>query len=325
MTTIIATAPAGYVDADEGPATSFPSVPLWTENYCNMAYDAERQVGLWLHLSRQNYDPTLWREIAIVYLPSGQRVVTKNYGRSESPRGPGAATLHFEYIEPWNLWTTTLDGAGIRTTEQAMQDRAVPDGLHEQMRLRLDWQALTPIWDMGAQMREQSWGHTHYEQLCRVRGQIDLGATSVQFDGTGIRDHTRGPRDYGEAQHHIWAHGVFPSGRCFIVIDVVGVHNRICRAVLFEDGKFTEVEPGEQPMLSAREQGSQPYELSLGGTRISGEVLHNTPLGLVDTNDVLLGFDAAHATHCLFEGMSRFTWDGETGYGLTERLLKLKP
>jgi hypothetical protein len=290
-----------------------------------MAYDPTRQLGFWSHLSRQQFDRSIWREISVLYLPSGDRLLSKAYGRSDAQLGASAALLSFECAQPWNRWTMKFDGAASRSPVEALFGAAHPDGLHEPLSYELDWRGLAPIWEMGKQMQEQSWGHTHYEQLCQVRGTIDLAGETLQFDGTGIRDHTRGPRDYQEAVRHIWAHGVFPSGRAFIVIDVIAHGSRISRAVLWDGNEMTEVPVVSPQMLTNVRSGfdAPPFTIQIGDERIDATVLHNCPYGLVSANDVILGFDPASATHCLYEGMTEFTWNGEVGYGLTERLLKL--
>ena len=97
--------PQGLEPEREFPAQSYPdNIPLWTENYCFVAYDPISQVGLWTHLGRAPFDSTLWRELSIVYLPSGERLVNKGYGRSETPRGPGGATMTFECVDPFRQW-----------------------------------------------------------------------------------------------------------------------------------------------------------------------------------------------------------------------------
>ena len=112
---------AAMNDDSEFPARQWPEVPLWTENYCYVCYDPVAEIGVWTHLGRAPFDPTLWRELSMVFLPTGERLVNKGYGRSETDRGPGGATLSFECIEPWQQWRSRPrrrrhphDGQGAR-------------------------------------------------------------------------------------------------------------------------------------------------------------------------------------------------------------------
>jgi len=66
--------------------------PLWTENYCFVAYDRPARSGCgpsW----RAPFDPTLC--VIVDRLPaSGERLVNKGYGRNETPRGPAVPPWH---------------------------------------------------------------------------------------------------------------------------------------------------------------------------------------------------------------------------------------
>src|SRR2546423_3983391 len=86
----------------EFPAREWPDVPLWTENYCYVCYDPNSEIGVWTHLGRAPFDPTLWRELSMIFLPSGGRVGHKGYGRSATDPGPRSAPPSFEGVEPRN-------------------------------------------------------------------------------------------------------------------------------------------------------------------------------------------------------------------------------
>lgn len=322
MTLTTQAPPPGFAEASELPARTFEDEAGWTENYCYVAYDPASEIGIWSHLGRATFEPTLWRELSILYLPTGERLMTKGYGRAETERGPGGASLSYTCEEPWNRWTTRLDGAAVRATEAQLDGAVMGDAVHEPVAYELDWRAAGPVLELGEAMQGQSWGNVHYEQLCGVRGTVRHSGTEVAFDGVGIRDHTRGPRDFGAVLRHVWANAVFPSGRGFILIDVEVEGHRLSRAVLLEDGVLRAAEVRGAPFLTSHADGSASYEMQLGDARITAEILHNMPYGFAGCNDVVLGYDPAVVTHSLFEGFTRFTWDGETGHGLTERTLR---
>ena len=76
-------------------------------------------------------------------------------------------------------------------------------------------------------------------------------------------------------------------------------------------------------VLTSRADGGDPYELDFGEPRIGTEILHLLPNGFEGPNDICLGYDPTVTTAANFEGFSRFEWDGEVGYGLTERSVRL--
>lgn len=316
------TGPSGLSAEAEFPLRAFSNTPLWTENYCFVAYDPTSQIGIWTHLGRAPFDSTLWRELTFVYLPTGERLVNKSYGRGEHPRGPGGATLSHECVVPWNQWRTRRDGGSIRTTVAELDAGTTADRAHERVAFDLTWDARSPAWNWGDVEDEHGWGKLHYEQLCRVRGSVTVRGEQVPFEGNGLRDHTSGPRDFTVFTSHIWAWANFPSGRGFILLHLLVGGQHLSRAVTFEDGKLVDQVMANPPLLTERTQNMDPYTLELGAHRIQAELLHPFPNGFDGPNDICSGYDAAITGTANYETFSRFTWDGEVGYGHTERSLR---
>ena len=309
----------------ELPAREWPDVPLWTENYCYVCYDPQTEIGVWTHLGRAPFDPTLWRELSMVFLPGGERLVHKGYGRGETDRGPGGATLSYECVEPWKEWRSRRDGAAIRTTVKELDSGTLFDRAHERVAFDLTWHGHGPVWDWGEVEDAHSWGKLHYEQLVTVRGTVTVAGLETPFAGSGIRDHTCGPRDFTLVDSHIWCWASFPSGRGFMVLGVNVAGQSLTRSVTVEKGELIQRTLGNMPVLTSRSQGGDPYALDFGEHRIEAEILHLLPNGFDGPNDICLGYDPAVTTTANFEGFSRFEWDGEVGYGLTERSLRLSP
>lgn len=316
--------------ADEAPHEIKSELPLWSENYCSQAYDPVRRIGVWLHMGRTHYKPDLWREVAVIYLPDGDYVVVKGYGRNQHERGPGSATMRFAYDEPWNRWTKTLDGAGVHVPAGTAWGGLVPDGLHIPVSFELSFTGLHPTWDVGAEMRQQTWGHSHYEQVCAVAGTIRWDDQELALAGTGIRDHTQGPRDYSTVHRHCWLHGAFPSGRGFILLDVDVDGHRMRRAATFGRESTHDAELVETPMLGHHREHSDPYRIRLrdhtgADATIEATQLHVMPYGFMGASEVSLGYCPEAVSHQFYEAHTEFTWDGETGYGLTERSVRVTP
>jgi hypothetical protein len=81
---------------------------------------------------------------------------------------------------------------------------------------------MAPVWDLGEEMKTQTWTQSHYEQACHTTGTIAIGDERFDLTGSGIRDHSRGPRDFGTVHDHWWLSGQFPDGRSFAVLEVTG-------------------------------------------------------------------------------------------------------
>lgn len=62
----------------------------------------------------------------------------------------------------------------------------------------------------------------HYEQTCRVRGDLILGADRIRFDGFGQRDHSWGVRHWASLHQWHWVTGFLVDGRGFNLFEVHG-------------------------------------------------------------------------------------------------------
>ncbi len=94
------------------------------------------------------------------------------------------------------------------------------DGEHQ---AHLEWAGLGPAvsYDAhpgGALPRAVAWGH--YEQTCRVTGDLVVGGERVRFDGFGQRDHSWGFRHWAGLHQWHWVTGFLVDGRGFNLFEV---------------------------------------------------------------------------------------------------------
>jgi hypothetical protein len=325
--------PKGFSDDEEYPIREIPDVPIWSENFWFVAYDPTARLGVWTHVGRSSWDPTLWRETVMVYLPGGDFLITKNFGRAETESGPRASCLHFEMIEPWNSGATRFDGAVVRVSREQADTGVVGEGTHLGLHMDLEWRGLAPLWAMGeADTESQTWGNTRYEQFCEVTGTVAFEDQTIDFRGTALRDHTRGARDLTPLSRHSCFNCVFPaSGRAFqtVLVDIDG-SEPLRRAAVLHGSELVEAQvTHDTSLLESFEQGDRPFEIGLswpgGSATIEAELVANFPLAWGGFNEFVMGFDPEVSYAVMFEGFSRYRWDGEEAYGLTERSLRHRP
>lgn len=72
----------------------------------------------------------------------------------------------------------------------------------------------------GPLPRAVAWGH--YEQTCRVVGDLVLDGGRVRVDGMGQRDHSWGFRHWAGLHQWHWVTGLLPDGRGFNLFEVQG-------------------------------------------------------------------------------------------------------
>lgn len=315
-------------DAAELPLTVRPDDAGWTENYCNQAYCPDNQIGFWTHLSRLALPHEVWREILVAYLPGDRFLVTKGFGSPKAANGPAAGTLSLTCDESWKTWTMRFSGGVRDVSGDELRAGTLRDGHFVPATLDLRWDAMSPAWQLGSRMDEQTWAHSHYEQACHVSGQLTVGAENWDLAGSGIRDHSRGPRDFATVREHWWLSAQFPSGRSFALLEVINHgsdvtplrHGYISDGSTIEDAEVIAVDLLEAADNSSPVRTRIRLRTRNGEQLIEGRILQSMPFAMGAPNELIFG--AAHSDAdplALSECQTEYRWDDEVSYGLTER------
>jgi hypothetical protein len=321
--------PAWLRDVDELPHAPEP-VPLWCENYLTYLWAPDAGVGVWTHMCHRGGPPERWDEKFLVTLPGSRVLAAKAIAPGHRGGGPRACALALHCEEPYRRWTMTFDGDARVLGLDALHERPVTDGEHVPVQLRLACRALGPAYDFGEQHLDQSWGHGHYEQPLAYTGALRIGDEhSIALTGTGLRDHSWGPRDYAQIGSTAWIHGQFPgSGRTFMAVTVTGRPPRpaFTYAVTGDCVHSEPAQVGPLPMLASADRGvpGEGYELELNGATVRAEVLETVRMAFVGPTEIALGrHRGAGVNHDYLIGFTRFEWGDEVGYGVTDRTVEL--
>jgi hypothetical protein len=316
--------------ADELPLQECPSLPNWTENYLFHGYDHHNDHGVWLHLGSPVFDFGLWQDISMIYLPGGEEMLLSKGFAPKNPvvSGPSGSQLSARFDPTSNAWVVQFRGAARRVRVSDLGLGLPPDGPEEPLAFELRYHGLSPVWDLSPAMGKQSWGNAHWEQPCSVSGQIEYEGRYVNFQGAGIRDHSRGSRDFSALAMHKWMHGQFPGGRGFGLIHIqsdADVGAILSRGYLIEDERIEDVAVESVPdgtelaglftVILRRDNGER--------VEVTGELIHDAPLTIGYPNDLQFGRDTRRPGLSVFEGQTRWTWAGSTGYGLAERSARI--
>lgn len=325
--------PAYLSDADDVPH-AIPDVPLWSENYLSQAYSPANGVGVYMHHGTAKFDPTLWNEIFVVYLPGDEYLVAKGFARNGTPTGPGGPALTFRCDEPFTRWTKTFSGAARKVSGSALRAGTMTDGGHGLLEMTLTYTAGSPAFDLG-NIEEQNWGSSHYHQHCHVTGHVTFGSQTYEIDGTGLRDHSWGVRDTHGLAHHEWSTCLFPSGWNFSVFTAGNVDGTgmMQFANVGGSGAVTNVELLQGiPAISSMAEMTNGFEIHLGTPNgrkvVQAEFVAAAPLGMAGGAELVIGADPGgkEGVHLFVaEGQVRFTCNGEVGYGYTQRSFLIHP
>ena len=219
---------AGLASDRESVLSQPPDIEFWAENLLFALHDPAADIGMWLHLGTVPTDWPTWEDRVLISLPEDEGVLTMwAYHRTDPARRPAGANLSFECVEPFRRWRVAFDGFCLRTPYEQMRTSLVRDGEKVACSVELDIECAIPVWDAHAaaedetgqgSMTGQGWATEHYEQLYRATGTVRLPDREVAFNGTGWRDHSRGPRGGGTGAPwggHVILGCLFGSGRAF--------------------------------------------------------------------------------------------------------------
>jgi hypothetical protein len=297
----------------------------WCENYALVANDPDAGINLCLYLGRQPFDLSVWHEILLLSLPDSRILVWKSAGRGHIDNGGGAMAT-FRCTEPGQRWAVALDGFTWETTAIQLQGGPFGDGPWTRTALDLEFAAAVPPWILGNGDLDNAWEHSHYEQLGHVTGTVRVGDREWTFTGTGHRDHSRGPRDYRSVLDHAWVNCLFPSGRGFALyrMRLPDLSDGVALAGVYDGETLHPATVTSMPLLAETDDHDR-YGLLLdvngAPVRIDAEILRRVgTVSYVTPNHMVIG-TSSHPQACqvVQERGTRFTWDGESGFGHTQR------
>jgi hypothetical protein len=273
MSSAIRQLSSGLSAESERTVQKCPDIPAWTENLLFTPYDPINDIGMWLHLGTVADNWEMWEDRVLIGLPEDQGVLSMwAYHRTVAERQPAGANLEFRCEEPFRKWRITFEGFCLRSSYEQMRTGPLADGSKSHVRMDLVVECVTPVWDAataGEGMAQQSWAREHYEQLTRVTGQLAVDGVSIDFNGVGWRDHSRGPRgadtlkDWGG---HVITGGMLPSGRAFGLCRYWARdgHTTLEGAYVVDDEVLRHVDIASVPPPAAGTRHGETYSFALG-------------------------------------------------------------
>jgi hypothetical protein len=320
---------AVVIDPRELPLVDPPEdVPLWSENYAWEIGSPDQSMGFFIHLSRQTFDPSVWRETFVAMLPDGKVAVSKSYGRGAHELGAGGAQLKISCTRSFEEWIIEFDGVARVVPEWELGPDAggtLRDGPYVRFQARLESHADTPPWDLGAAIATHSWGKDHYQQAVHVCGNVTVQDQKFSFDGLGMRDHTRGPRDFGALGPWSWLSGGTAGGTRFIVLAMEPAHGTeqppVKRAVIGDKNGLEPVTVLRNDLLDGLKHDANPIvELQRKNGFIDVIEVETTRQILLSPsapNQLFIG-PAPGAKIFSCQSPTRLNWNGQSSIGYLE-------
>jgi hypothetical protein len=329
---------------DEFPLIPIPDQKYWGENYVVAFYDPDTGIGGMLSMGRWVIRNRLWRNMSYIALPNDRVLVSRNMGPGTDPKVPDSGVFRLEIPEPGRKLRYVFDGPMEERTMTDLNTVGLQVGATGLVQFDFEFVSDAPIWDMHAGHGDAEKARSaeadfnspdgHIEQNGRLRGTLTCGDGEIySINAVATRDHSRGVRNMTRYKSHIWANGVFPSGRSFNIFSMKtqgfeGIAAGRSAAVV--DGKLHEIKlaADSQGWLNQPDQLFAPVTLSyesdtLGRLEISAtKLINSVPLMLLFPADHYWSVPAqARAKNLTWVNEQKvvWRWDGEEGWGHMER------
>ncbi|MDB5968621.1 MAG: hypothetical protein JWQ90_1071 [Hydrocarboniphaga sp.] len=242
----------------------------------------------------------------------------------------GAGPLTFRCIEPFKRWTMRFDGpARDGHTSEQLDGSFKTKTTTAPVKLDVEMTMATPAWvqEVSADTSKMSAAQAanaqamglgyRFEHHFRAQGILEIDDRKRAFKGTGTRIHRQSIRRLEGFFGHCWLSALFPDGRAFGCLAYPprdGLTDYSYNdAVVYQDGKLYPARIVKAPFLRRivfeGDDVSVELQSELGHTRIEGVTALSTfRIGNPDIGGLNLQ-----------QGGARYTWDGQTAYGMVER------
>jgi prepilin-type processing-associated H-X9-DG protein len=255
------------------------------------------------------------------------------FGTRTRPHILGAGPLSFEVLEPYRHLRLRVEGEAVATSVTAQMDGALPgQGVPSTpVEMEIDLYPAVPPFMNGALLDDARrvletqdegglMGHPwRFEQLCRARGTVQLGAERRTIQGGANRIRRQSIRRLATLRGHAWQAALFPGGRGFGYIaypprsDGKDTYNE---GYVFEgDGDLVPARVVQAPWLrgltAKGDDVTCVLETEHGTVTIHGETALSTFM--------IMPAEVGGGGMQLQQAIVRYAWDGEESVGMLER------
>jgi hypothetical protein len=315
----------GNISPDDDYTHPLGPEPNFNESMYFNFFDRNRGVGGFVRLGNRANEGRAEMTVT-VYLPDGR--VLFNFARPAIDNNDSfeAGGMCFTVVEPGHHLRTTYSGQVVELadpTQMAEPRRAFTDNPSRPLSLELDHVAVGPMYGSSGDKSEdklpddQQFAKAHYEQHMRVSGRLLLGDETVEINGHGLRDHSWGPRYWQAIEGYEWLTMNFGDDLgAMVSIIRRGPDDIRLGGVVVEGDKIDRV-TGVKIDADYEANGLYHRALRVHISTASGREF--------DINGEVKGFiplrnrRGGMTTH-IGEGMTEWTMNGRTGYGLSEFL-----
>jgi hypothetical protein len=311
---------------DEYPHAVDPA-PHFNESVYVNAFDHRSGAGGWARVGNRVNEGHAETAVCL-YLPGGRLACHFSRPEIAANESFAAGGLRYEVVEPLHrvvmryrgLLSVLDDPAALHKPREALE--AAP-----RLDSEIEWtfSGVSPVHGgepadpATATMYGLDFARGHFNQHGSVNGRIRVGDETWPMEGFGWRDHSWGPRSWQSIRwYRLLLGNVAPAdGFMLLQIAAPGAAEPRATGVVLRDGQYHAVEALTLDTTWAADEPAAvraEVQTSGGTVVITGEVLSVAPL-----RNRRKGDDGPVYTR-IAEAFTRWSWDGRTGYGMSEVL-----
>jgi hypothetical protein len=317
------------------PEDEYCHVPDAAKNYNESMYfnvfDPIKKIGGWFRLGNRVNEG--YAEVsACLYLPDGR--VGFMFSRPQIERNDelNAGGMRFEVVEPFKRQRVTYDGKILllnHPLEMAHPSRAFKNNPLVDCKVDLHYRGIAPMYGGrpvnldGSEIPidpEKSFAKAHYEQHVAATGSFDIAGQHWDLDGFGLRDKSWGPRYWQNISWYRWLPMNF--GPDFgLMISLIGSEDGAVRrgGMVLRHGEYVTI--NEARVESEWDENWYQTRLRAWAKTDEREyVVEGRVISMIPLRNRRKREDGSDLVTRITEGMTEYTCDGKTGYGLSEYL-----
>jgi hypothetical protein len=316
------------------PEDEFPHKPdgsaVFNESVYINGFDTRLGMGGWLRLGNRAGEG--YAELSVCfYLPDGRIACQFQRPPIADNAKFSAGGLDIAVRKPFERLDIRFEGEVMLVDDPgALNDPASLFKTAPRARADISWDVRgvsplhggRPVSDDQQTVYGRDFSLNHFNQHVSAAGHVTIGEQSWKFDGHGWRDHSWGPRTWQAIYSYRLFLANFDDGHGFMLLRITGSDGRARRVgVLMVDGRYEavvdlDVTTRWHNPLSPR-TASIAVRTSERTALIEAEMLTVAPL----RNRRKVG-DTTLVSR-IWEGFTRFTWDGRKGLGMSEYIERL--
>ncbi|MGR8947913.1 MAG: DUF7064 domain-containing protein [Gammaproteobacteria bacterium] len=314
----------------------FSHSPTADSNFNESVYvngiDHGKASGFWMRLGNRVNEGYAELQLCF-YLPDGRLACQFLKPEITDNKGFSAGGMHYEVNEPLSAVSMGYRGEAMILDDTNLlrePKRLFSESAKQTLEIEASLQSVSPIYggaprdDEQITMYGRDFSLGHFFQHMRTKASITLDGQHYSVDGLGWRDHSWGPRYWTNINFYRLFIVNFDNGDGFTMLKITDRNGNTRRVgVMNIDGQFEQIL--DVDLVTDWSDYKDPEKITLGvRTQNRAAILHGEVTTLAPLRNRRKLADGTTLETRIAEGFTKWSWDGMSGYGLSEYIERVE-